>query len=320
MGCGHSSSSPPSQPSSGGESKSDAQSTRAIRDFAIETPQQALATLRSSGMAENTAVQVFFDFSASNKWTGGATWPQCMHRLSSSSNTTPYATVLSAILPCLQNSADSDGRVDAFVFGDVATRDTSVRAITPKDGAPSAEAVLQLYFDQTRSPALSGPTSFVPLILSCIQRARVEHAYVIAVIIGDGAIDPSHWDRNMRALALASLYPISFIMVGVGGGKENPDDAAETPWKQMKQLDDGMHKYDGSRDCFQFVALPLEVQRRIWVGQSWPPAERIEFLRQSLNELGAQVRYAQKHRLIERTRQVHDDVLEAFVRNERVRA
>ncbi|KAL9298177.1 hypothetical protein ACSQ67_024073 [Phaseolus vulgaris] len=97
-----------------------------------------------------------------------------------------------------------------------------------------------------------GPTSYAPVIEAAIDIVEQSHGqFHVLVIIADGQVTTSAASedgelspqeaRTIKAIADASSYPMSIILVGVGDG----------PWDDMKKFDDKIPAREF--DNFQFV-------------------------------------------------------------------
>ena len=95
---------------------------------------------------------------------------------------------------------------------------------------------------------LSGPTSFAPIIrksIEIIEKNRLSQSkmvYHILIIIADGNVSAEHEEDTAKAIADASNYPLSIVIVGVGDG----------PWDTMIKYDERLN-LNNKFDNIQFV-------------------------------------------------------------------
>lgn len=221
-------------------------SSNAIKDR-FTTIHQVQAALREAGL-ESSNLIVGVDFTQSNESQGRRTFNNLnLHTLFSKEkdfpiiygSLNPYETAIS-ILGRTLNDFDDDKIIDAFGFGDSSTGD---KRVFPLSDAPCVgfTEVVRAYQHAAQRVQLSGPTSFVPLIERAIEIVKATKSYHILVIIADGAV--TNVAANARAIARASEFPLSIVMVGVGDG----------PWDTMTNFDDNIPKR--RFDNFQFVDL-----------------------------------------------------------------
>ncbi|KAL6856860.1 hypothetical protein ACP4OV_018242 [Aristida adscensionis] len=212
--------------------------------------EQVAAALREQGL-ESSNLILGIDFTKSNEWTGKRSFGgQSLHRLGDTPN--PYEQAISIIGKTLA-PFDEDNLIPCFGFGDATTHDYNVFSFHP-DNSPchGFEEVLACYRKIVPHLRLSGPTSFAPIVEAAVDIVdRSGGQYHVLVIVADGqvtrSVDTSDGDlspqerRTVESIVMASSYPLSIVLVGVGDG----------PWEDMQNFDDKIPARDF--DNFQFV-------------------------------------------------------------------
>jgi len=204
----------------------------------FQTLEEVQDGLRQSGL-ESSNLIIGIDFTKSNTWNGKKTFGgKCLHNIEPD-KVNPYQEVI-WIMGQTLSVFDDDNLIPAYGFGDVTTKDKTVFPFFP-DGRPGNgfQELLARYNEITPRVALSGPTSFAPLIREAIKIVQLARSYHILIIIADGQVD------NVRdttaAIVEASKYPLSIVTIGVGDG----------PWELMEEFDDKIPQRQF--DNFQFV-------------------------------------------------------------------
>ena len=107
-------------------------------------------------------------------------------------------------------------RIAAFGFGDETTKHNGCFHLS--GGAVlSGDALLRRYQALRELQGVGGATGFSPVIKQAINLARHTGKHQVLVIITDNEIQNDR-GRTAQAIVEASHYPISIILVGVGGG------------------------------------------------------------------------------------------------------
>ncbi|CAO2210218.1 unnamed protein product [Urochloa humidicola] len=211
---------------------------------------QVAAALRQQGL-ESSNLILGIDFTKSNEWTGKQSFGgQSLHRLGETPN--PYEQAISIIGKTLA-PFDEDNLIPCFGFGDATTHDYNVFSFH-HDNSPchGFEEVLACYRKIVPHLRLSGPTSFAPIVEAAVDIVeRSGGQYHVLVIVADGqvtrSVDTGDSDlspqekRTVDSIVMASSYPLSIVLVGVGDG----------PWEDMQKFDDKLPARDF--DNFQFV-------------------------------------------------------------------
>lgn len=202
----------------------------------IQLRLQALVDkLRAEGFKECGLI-LGIDCTASNIFTGKKSFGN-RHLHDLSSKKLNFYELVFGVMGSIVKYFIPDNRFPVYIFGDDKTRDKKVRPLYQnKDGYSECfgmEHAIAEYRRQIPRIALSGPTSFKPLIETAIDIAEDKKQFQLLVIIGDGAV--SDFDETISAIAEASNYPLQILMIGVGDGdyKQYPLD----PWCAMKKLE-----------------------------------------------------------------------------------
>jgi E3 ubiquitin-protein ligase RGLG len=206
--------------------------------------------LKDQGL-ESSNLILGIDFTKSNEWSGkNSFWGLSLHNLGELPN--PYEEAIKVVARTL-HSFDEDHLIPCYGFGDATTHDDQIFSFYPGDRpAQGLEDVQNRYRQLVPHVKLAGPTSFAPLI-NHAMRVVVQNAmqYHILVIVADGQVtrgvdqEPGTYsaqeEATREAIAVASLLPLSIVMVGVGDG----------PWEMMREFDDQLPARQF--DNFQFV-------------------------------------------------------------------
>lgn len=225
---------------------------------------QVASALRDQGL-ESSNLILGVDFTKSNEWTGKRSFNgQSLHKLGDAPN--PYETAISIIGKTLA-PFDEDNLIPCFGFGDATTHDYNVFSFHP-DNSPchGFEEVLACYRNVVPHLRLSGPTSFAPIVEAAVDIVdRTGGQYHVLVIVADGqvtrSVDTSEGDlspqerRTVDSIVMASSYPLSIVLVGVGDG----------PWEDMQKFDDKLPAR--AFDNFQFVNFTSIMSRNATLQQ-----------------------------------------------------
>ncbi|CAJ2657092.1 unnamed protein product [Trifolium pratense] len=223
------------------------------------TLQQVTSALRKEGL-ESSNLILGIDFTKSNEWTGRNSFNnRSLHAIGDTPN--PYEKAISIIGKTLA-PFDDDNLIPCFGFGDATTHDHEVFNFhADNTSCHGFEEVLACYQKVVPNLSLSGPTSYAPVIEAAIDIVEKTHGqFHVLVIVADGQVTTNgnndgklspQEEKTIKAIADASSYPLSIVLVGVGDG----------PWEDMKKFDDKLPARDF--DNFQFVNFTDIMSKKI---------------------------------------------------------
>ncbi|KAL5552756.1 hypothetical protein UlMin_040157 [Ulmus minor] len=253
---------------------------------------EVTSALAKAGL-ESSNLIVGIDFTKSNDWTGSRSFHRkSLHHLGNGPN--PYEQAISIIGKTL-SAFDEDNLIPCFGFGDASTHDQDVFKFYPNERVCNGfEEVLSRYREIVPLLRLAGPTSFAPVIemaTTIVEQSGGQ--YHVLLIIADGqvtrSIDTNHGQlspqerRTIDAIVMASEYPLSIILVGVGDG----------PWDMMREFDDNIPSR--AFDNFQFVNFTEIMSKNVD-----PMRKQTEFALSALMEIPSQYKATLEHGILGR--------------------
>ena len=202
--------------------------------------------MRANGL-EKANLIIGIDFTASNEWQGRKSFGgRSLHNIIIDPKSrritkwNPYQRVIRAVGETMRDFDDHQ-LIPVYGFGDERTKDQSVFPLVEDTPCKGIEEVLNRYTRTVASVALSGPTSFAPIIRKAIEIVKNTRKYHVLVIIADGRVENEQDMETRSAIVEASNYALSIVLVGVGDG----------PWAVMHEYDDKLPQR--RFDNFQFV-------------------------------------------------------------------
>lgn len=189
------------------------------------------------------------DLSASNEWQGLKTFSgQPLHKTNGTKIFNPYQKAISQLGSMFQDIFPSKVKYVCFGFGDKQSKDCSYFPIIGSgDEIDKYEKVLSAYLETTKNVALSGPTSFSPILKKLMTDGiRYRKDFTILIILTD-ELKFSHKDPTFvdSIRMLANLPNVCLLIVGIGDG----------PWQHMSLEEQRL------RDSLVRKMKPKQVQK-----------------------------------------------------------
>lgn len=188
-----------------------------VVDKTYATMSQLQQDLAAAGL-EGLNMIVGIDFTASNSVTGR----QCRggKNLHEHSPDDPsYYMRVVRLMTELFAKFDADGRIPVYGFGDHRTSGNLCFPLSAEAGRGlPVDQLAQVYERVVPFITLGGPTSFAALIAHACDIIAASGYHVLVVIYDGGVTDNG---QTLEAIAQASEFPLSIILVGVGDGPFN---------------------------------------------------------------------------------------------------
>ncbi|KAI4364385.1 hypothetical protein MLD38_020482 [Melastoma candidum] len=208
----------------------------------------------SSGFELNFMVAI--DFTASN---GNPRTPDSLHYMDPSGRLNAYQQAILEVGQVIE-FYDSDRRFPAWGFGGrthdgIVSHCFNLNGSANTLGVEGVEGIMAAYSIALNKVSFAGPTLFGPVINTAAQianqsRCNGDNKYYVLLIITDGVLTDIQETKD--ALVKASDFPLSILIVGVGGAD----------FTQMKLLDgDDGNRLESTpgrvatRDIVQFVPM-----------------------------------------------------------------
>lgn len=231
-----------------------------LKPLAEERPHDSFIGFLRSGLEVNFMVAI--DFTSSNS---GSNNPVSLHCVSPDAPENPYIRAIKSVGSILAHY-DDDNLIPAYGYGaDINGKTSHCFALNGDIDKPEVkgiDGVMMAYKKTLKRVSLSGPTFFSQVMEKAIEAAEKTkesnpYKYYIMLIITDGAI--GDMVNTIRAIVRATDLPISFVIVGVGDGKEEYAKDSSSGFGSMERLDGdekGLVDSAGERakrDIVQFV-------------------------------------------------------------------
>jgi len=240
-----------------------------------------LDDITKSGLKDSNLI-IGVDYSERNLCCGELSFfGRCLHALAQNDtpDPNPYQLVIWTVCKMFTRF-DEDKRIPMYGF-----QDDLLFPFLPNDRpCVGFEEVLATYTKVTKCVKLCGSANYSRLIDKTIEIVKETGKYHILLIIGTNKIDDPVLAYNTRkAIARASSYPISIIMIGVGDG----------PWNFLANLENSIP--DQNFHNFHYVAYDAQI-----MGAKFPP---MELTRQALLHLPQQYKCIRTLDLLESLQQ-----------------
>ena len=191
-------------------------------------------------------------------------------------------------------SFDDDRLIPVYGFGAANLADDKLFSFNPNDTpCHGFQHVLQRYASIASQVLMAGPTTFGPIIRKAVEVVIASGGqYHILVIVADGQVTRpsstpagqlSQFEQDTaNAIAYASNYPLSIVMVGVGDG----------PWDLMQHFDDSLpnRKFDN----WQTVIAEESLAKKGGSLEYSPPPAEAQFALDALMEIPDQYTILQR--------------------------